>query len=172
MRTERIALVGMMGAGKSSVARMLADRLSWPLVEVDAVVAERAGKSIAELFAVSGEEAFRELEEAEALAALSGASQVVVDLGGGAPTREATRSALRDGATVVWLRASAETLAARVGKGSGRPLLGADPLVAITALNEARAEAYESVADYVLDVDDLSTREVCDRIVVLTSGER
>ncbi len=172
MRTERIALVGMMGAGKSSVARMLADRLRWRLVEVDAVVAELAGQSIPELFATSGEEAFRELEEAEAIAVLTGPSQVVVDLGGGAPTREATRTALREGATVVWLRASPATLAARVGNGAGRPMLGADPLASITALCEERAEDYEAAADYILDVDDLSTREVCDRIVVLTSGER
>lgn len=172
MRTERIALVGMMGAGKSSVAEHLAGRLGWSLLELDALVARRSGRSIEQLFAEQGEEAFRELEEAEALAALSGATQVVVDLGGGAPVRPATKQALRDGATVVWLRATPETLAQRVGSGAGRPMLGEDPLARLTELSAARAADYEAVADYVLDVDDLTVREVSDRITVLTAGER
>jgi shikimate kinase len=107
---ERLLLVGMMGAGKSTVARLAAARLGWAWVDTDTEVARTAGASIPDLFARHGEPAFR-LEESRVLAdVLRGDGPLVVSVGGGAVLDEANRAAMRAAGTVVWLRARPETL--------------------------------------------------------------
>jgi shikimate kinase len=107
-----IFLIGYRGTGKSTVARLLALRLSCEWVDADVEVELRAGKSIAAIFADEGEGAFRELES-QVVADLARRTSAVIALGGGAVLREANRRAIAAG-TVVWLKASAETILDRL----------------------------------------------------------
>ncbi len=171
--TERLLLVGMMGAGKSTAGKLAAERLGWPFVDVDAEVESATGMSVAELFSRSGEAAFR-AEESAALERALERSPAVVSVGGGAVQDERNRRRMRHGATVVWLRARPETLAERVGDGRTRPLLhGDDPVARLAELAAARAPLYAEVADVVVDVDELHADEVATRVAALAgSGPR
>ena len=166
-----IVLVGMMGAGKTTVGHQVADRLGWPLVDTDEVVAARTGATPAQLFGERGEAAFRAEESAaldEVLRSVrTGAGPVVVATGGGVVVAEANRQALA--AAVVWLRAAPGTLAARVGTGEGRPLLAGSPSAALTTLAAERAGLYEAVATAVVDVDDLAAEQAADRVLAAAS---
>lgn len=162
---ERILLVGMMGVGKSTVGRALANRLGWPYVDSDEQVMLCTGRTVPELFAERGEAAFR-AEEKRALAeAVAGDGPVVVSVAGGAVLDPDNRRLLNDSGTVVWLRAGVPTLAARVGDGEGRPLLGDDPATALASVSEERRPLYEGLADLVVDVDHLSPQQAVDEIV-------
>ncbi len=166
---ERLLLVGMMGAGKTTVGRLLAERLGWGYLDSDAQVTRATGRSVPEIFSEDGELAFR-IEETKALtAAVSGAEPMVVSVAGGAVLSEANRALLTRAGTVVWLRARPETLTKRVGDGAGRPLLGDDPGAALAALYEVRRPLYESVAAVTVDVDNLLPEAVVDRVL---SGTR
>ena len=162
---DHVVLVGMMGSGKSVIAPLLGGRLGRPVVELDAAVTARAGASIPELFARSGEAAFR-AAETEALAeALASPSPSVVSAGGGVVVDPANRALLARHAQVVWLRARPETLAARVGTGERRPLLaGGDPVVALTRLLAERQPAYEAAADAVVEVDGVPPARLAARV--------
>ncbi|MGO9028540.1 MAG: shikimate kinase [Acidimicrobiales bacterium] len=162
---DRLLLVGMMGVGKSTVGRLVAYRLGWRYLDSDAQVMADTGRTVPEIFAEAGEAAFR-AEESRVLAeAVSGTDHVVVSVAGGAVLSEANRALLVRSGSVVWLRADPATLAARVGSGVGRPLLGADPVAALAALDEERRPLYESVAALVVDVDTLTPEQVADRVV-------
>jgi shikimate kinase len=163
--TRRLLLVGMMGAGKTTVGRLVADRLSWHYADSDHEVESTAGQTVAELFARGGEREFRPLESAALAAAVAGDEPVVVAVAGGAVLDAANRALLRGAGTVVWLRAEPSTLAARVVSGSHRPLLGNDPAGALERLDAERRPLYEEVADAVVDVDDLDPEAVADRVV-------
>ena len=167
MRT--IVLLGLRGAGKSSVARELARALGREAVDTDDLVAERARKSIARTFAEDGEARFRELE-AEALRDAL-ARRSIVAPGGGAVTRPENREAIRDsGALVVYLRARPETLAARVeadaASAATRPALApGGPLAEARALLAAREAHYLGLAQLVVETDGLTVSEVAGRVL-------
>ncbi len=162
---DRLLLIGMMGAGKTTVGRMLADRLGWRYLDSDAEVEGATGRTVPELFAAHGESAFR-AAEAEALrSAVSGAGRAVVSVAGGAVLDPGNRRIIGASGTVVWLRAEPRTLAARVGDGTGRPLLEGDPATALERLDAVRRPLYRSLADVVVDVDDLRPEEVVDRVL-------
>lgn len=167
---DRLVLVGMMGAGKTTVGRAVADRLGWAFVDTDAEVEAAAGSSVAELFAGAGEPAFREAERRALATALSDGGPVVVSAGGGAVVDEGNRHLLSRSATVVWLRADPATLAARVGDGAGRPLLAGDAAGALAALDAGRRPLYAAVADAVVDVDDLDVDAVVGRALAARTG--
>ncbi|HEX2058371.1 MAG TPA: 3-dehydroquinate synthase [Actinomycetota bacterium] len=157
-----IALVGFMGAGKTTVGRALATRLGLPFVDVDALVEARAGVSIAELFAREGEPAFRRLESAVALEALRGPDAVVA-LGGGALGDPAVTTALQ-WATVVHLDVSFGEAMRRVGRPAARPMLQrTDP----RGLFESRRAAYQRAAAVTVSVDGRSADEVVDEVAAL-----
>lgn len=177
-----VLLVGMMGAGKTTVGRMLADRLDRRYVDSDEEVEAATGRTVRELFEEGGEKAFRPLESAALATAVHTGQPVVVGVAGGAVLDPANRALLRRSGTVVWLRATPETLAARiahqVGTGSGgarrdhRPLLEHDPEGALRHLAASRRPLYEEVADLVVDVDGVSPADVVERVVAALSSQR
>jgi shikimate kinase len=164
--SQRILLIGMMGAGKSSVGRLLATRLAWRYSDSDTEVEQRSGKTVPQIFGTSGEPAFRAEETKVLEEAATSVGPLVVSVAGGAVLSADNRHLIRRAGFVVWLRAEMETLAARVGDGAGRPLLTPDPLTALRRLYEERRPLYEELADLVVDVDHASPVEVVDRIVV------
>ena len=165
---DRLILVGMMGAGKTTVGRLLAERLGWRHLDSDAQVVAGTGRTVPELFAEEGEAAFRAQEERVLVDALSGPEPVVVSAAGGVVLSSANRALLARSGTVVWLRVDPGLLARRVGDGEGRPLLGADPGTALAELYEVRRPLYESVAAQTVDVDDLSPGQVADHVLAAT----
>ena len=169
---DRLVLVGMMGSGKTTVGRELAGRLGWAFLDSDAMVEASTGSTVAELFRARGEEAFR-AEESRVLAeALSSDAPTVVSAAGGTVLDPSNRALLAGPAIVVWLRADPDTLAARVGPGGHRPLLGADHATALRELDAVRRPLYEEVADVVVDVDGIDPSRAADRILALTAFER
>ena len=161
-------LSGYRGTGKSTVARLLAPRLGWDVVDADEEIVRRAGKPIAAIFADDGEPAFRDLEE-RVVAELCGRDRVVVALGGGAILREATRERLLAAGPVVWLTAPAETLAARIagddGTAANRPALTTlDGLEEVKRLLAERTPLYKECATVSFDTGELSPEAVAERI--------
>ncbi len=147
---RHVALVGFMGAGKSTVGPRIAERLGRQFVSVDALVERRTGASVAELFELRGEPGFRELEEEAALDALAGRPVGVVELGGGALGSERTRAALAEHAFSLHVETTLEEAWGRVA-GSGRPL-ARDP-EAFRALYEVRLPLYETADATARDLD-------------------
>ena len=141
---RHLALVGFMGAGKSTLGPELAERLGRPFVSVDAVVEERTGETISEIFADRGQEAFRDLEERVAIEVLTRKLPGVVELGGGALGAELTRVALAEHAFTVLLETTPDEAWERVSSGV-RPL--ANDAEEFWALFEQRTPLYEAVAD-------------------------
>jgi shikimate kinase len=167
--TERILLVGMMGAGKTTAGRRVAGHLGWDYVDSDADVERVTGSTVPELFARRGEQAFRDAEADALRRACASTAPVVVSVAGGAVLRPENRELLRSCGRVIWLRARPETLASRVGDGAGRPLLDDDPAAALVALDAVRRPLYAEVADETIDVDDLSPAEV-EALIIQAAG--
>ena len=148
-------LVGLMGTGKSTVGRALAERLGRRFVDTDAVIVERSGTSVADLFADAGEAAFRAVEADVLADALAAADPSVISAGGGAVVTPANRTRLTDTAvTVVWLRAAPTFLASLSLSTRQRPLLqDGDPVEVFTRLERERMPLYAEVADVVVDIE-------------------
>jgi shikimate kinase len=163
-----IFLVGMMGAGKTTVGRLLARRLKLRFVDSDREIESRCGVKIPVIFEIEGETGFRARESAaiEALAALPG---IVLATGGGVVLVERNRRCLAEHGTVVYLRAKPEDLYERVRHDRNRPLLaGGDPLAKLRELHEQRDPLYRSIADVVLETGTQSVqalaRQLLDRL--------
>ncbi|MGH9077833.1 MAG: shikimate kinase [Acidimicrobiales bacterium] len=166
----RVLLVGMMGAGKSTVGRIVAGRLGWDYLDSDDEIVRSTGSSVPEIFAARGEAAFR-AEEARVLAEATGsAGPAVVSVAGGAVLDPANRRRIGAAGLVVWLRAGPAVLSERVGDGSGRPLLGAQPHEALERLYDARRPLYEALAEVTLDVDGLTPDEVAEAVLAAVEG--
>jgi shikimate kinase len=161
----RILLVGMMGAGKTTVGRLVADILGWRYVDSDAEVEAATGLTVPELFARDGEAAFRKAETTALADACASTEPIVVSVAGGAVLAAENRALLMTSGTVVWLRADPVTLARRVGDGVGRPLLGDDPAASLVALSAVRAPLYAEVASVTIDVDHLKAPAVAHQIL-------
>jgi shikimate kinase len=169
---DRVVLVGMMGAGKTTVGRELAQRLGWRFLDSDAVIEASTGATVVEIFASRGEDAFR-AEESRVLAeALTEGGPAVVSAAGGTVLSPTNRELMDSAGPVVWLRADPVTLAARVGSGAGRPLLGADPAASLAELDAVRRPLYGEVADVIIDVDALDVSTVVDKILAATAFAR
>ena len=168
---SHVFLIGFMGAGKSTVARMVAEQLGRPCVDLDDAIVAVAGRSLREIFEDSGERAFREFESAQ-LSMLADAEPSVVACGGGIVVRDENRSALKHMGLVVYLKVSAGETLARVGADGTRPLLsGPGGVIAATRLLEARESLYAAVADVAIDTVGRDADAVA-RDVVATVKER
>jgi shikimate kinase len=162
---EHLVLVGMMGSGKSSVGRRVAEALDRPLLDTDALVEERTGRTVRQLFDEGGEAGFRRAETDAVAKAAGWPEPAVIAAAGGAVLAPANRAALADAGTVVWLSATVETLLGRVGSGGHRPLLGDDPEPVLRRLIEERTPLYEALADAVVVVDDLTSEQVAECVL-------
>jgi shikimate kinase len=158
-----VVLVGVPGAGKSTVGRRLAERLGLSFRDTDADIEAAAGRSIPDIFVESGEPEFRRLEEAavdRALAEHAG----VLSLGGGAVLSALTRERLA-GRPVVWLRVGLAAASQRAGLSGARPVLLGNVRAQMKALMDARAPLYAQVARITVDTDALSIDESVEAIV-------
>ncbi|MFN0264791.1 shikimate kinase [Tepidamorphus sp. 3E244] len=164
--TRSVVLVGMMGAGKSSVGRRLAQALKMPFVDADHEIEVAAGRSIPEIFAEFGEAHFRE-GESRVIARLLGNGPQVLATGGGAMMNEDTRKLIAEHGVSVWLRADIEVLMKRVRRRSNRPLLKAeDPEAVMRKLLEVRDPFY-ATADITVE-----SRNVPHGVVVSEIAEK
>jgi shikimate kinase len=167
---KSIALIGMMGAGKSTVGRRLAKRLGLPFVDADEEIEKAAGLAIGEIFERYGEPYFREGER-RVLARLIEGPQRVIATGGGAFIDPETRALMLAHCIAVWLDVEVEILAARVGRRETRPLLrGQDPLERLRALAEVRNPLYAEAHIRVRGDDAAHERTVQRIIAALRDG--
>ena len=164
-RGNSIVLIGFMGAGKSSVGRMLAQKTGLPRFDTDALVVARLGESIVKIFETRGEAAFRQAES-EVLAALVGRQRGIIVTGGGVVLRPENVTVLKELGTVVSLEADEETLFRRVSRRNSRPLLRTqDPRATLHELFTTRAPLYHRAADIRVDTSQLSHDEVAREIL-------
>ena len=164
-----IFLIGYRGSGKTTVGRRLGELLGWSAVDTDAEIELRAGKSVKDIFADSGEAAFRELE-LRVLADLAGRNEHVISMGGGGILFDANRKAIKGRGPVVWLKASPETLFARINADpttdDRRPNLTAQGGVEeIRTLLAERTPKYKASADLAVDVNRLDPDEIARQIL-------
>jgi len=153
LRRKTVALVGLMGVGKSSIGRRLAQALDLPFRDADAEVEAAAGRSIPDIFAQYGEPAFRDGER-KVIARLLDEGPHVLATGGGAFMNDQTRALIKEKAISVWLKADLEVLARRVSRKSDRPLVaGKDPLEVLRAQAAVRYPIYEQ-ADIAVETGD------------------
>jgi shikimate kinase len=164
---DRLLLIGMMASGKTTVGRIVAERLGWVYLDSDEQVCERTGRSVREIFEEDGETAFRAEERRALEAAVADTQPRVISVAGGAVLDPANRELLRQSGTVAWLRADPELLADRVeASGQGhRPLLGDDPRANLERLDAERRPIYEELADVVVDVESHTPEELAERLV-------
>lgn len=167
-----VVLVGMMGAGKTTVGRSVASRLGVDFVDTDDLVETRAGKSVRDIFASDGEAAFRTLESQVLAESLKSPVDVVVAAAGGTVLSESNRAALREHAdVVVWLDADVSALGERASRGAHRPLLDGDVEDRLMTLDGERRVLYQSVADVRLDTTGKGIAEVVQEVVAALAKE-
>jgi len=164
-RNKSIVLIGMMGAGKSSVGRCLQLRTKLALVDIDDIVASHFGTSIPEIFSKYGEQVFREIET-QALREMAPAKQTIIVTGGGIVVRKENMDLLKQLGIVVWLDCNEETLFERAWRSGNRPLLRAEnPREAFARMLQARLPLYAKIAQIRVDTSMLTDEEVAVAIV-------
>ena len=162
-----IALIGMPGCGKSTVARAVARRLHLLSVDTDQAIEQRLGRTIRSYFDEHGEAAFRDVEEAVIDELTADGSSLVLATGGGAVLRPVNRQRLRERGTVIYLRASPEQLSKRLQHDTKRPLLQvADPLKRLRELYSERDPLYRECAHFVIDTRGTSLSALVSRILM------
>ena len=164
LRARTITLVGLMGVGKSSVGRRLANALELPFKDADVEIEAAAGRSIKEIFASLGEPAFREGERRVITRLLEDPPHVLAT-GGGAFITPETRALIKERSISVWLKADLEVLVRRVGRKDNRPLItGKDPLEVLTELAAVRYPIYAEAA-VVVETGDTAHPVTVDQVI-------
>ena len=166
-------LVGSMGAGKSTIGRLLAARLGLHYVDLDAVIIEKAGKVIPRIFEEDGECVFRALEaESLQVSCLDGAAKVLAT-GGGVIMSAPNRERMKQAGDVIWLDAPPEVLAKRIAGDKNRPLLkGVDVLAKAKELDRQRRKYYEMSADFRIDTSLMSAQQAVEAIVAFKQRKK
>ena len=168
MSERHLVLVGLMGAGKTTVGQRCAELLGRAFLDTDQLVEANARMGVADIFQHHGERQFRVLERDAVADACASPDPLVIACGGGAVLDPENRRRLRACGLVVWLRASPAVLGARVGAGDDRPLLAATPQPPITTLERLSAQrepAYDGVAHVQVDTEGRSVDEVAAAVV-------
>ncbi len=158
-----IVLCGMMGSGKTTVARALGDVYGFSVIDTDEIIVRRHGE-INAIFRDLGEERFRDIESqvVEEVASLDG---YVISLGGGVALRKSNVEALKKNGRIFYLRTRADTIISRVRGDSARPLLQGDLEERVHTILKNRSAIYEGAADEIVDTDDKTPAELADIIV-------
>jgi shikimate kinase len=160
-----VYLVGMMGAGKTTIGKALAHKTGQEFIDTDRLLVERTGVPVATIFEIEGEEGFRRRESA-VIAELAGRSGCVVATGGGAVLAEENRRAMRASGTVVYLRARLENLWERTRHDASRPLLATpDPKATLATLLERRDPLYREAAHLVIETSSQAASTLVGRVV-------
>lgn len=161
----RVYLIGFMGAGKSTVARLLTQKLDMPLVEMDERIVQEQGMSINEIFDTYGEEHFRDIES-RLVSTLGEEAASIVSCGGGVVIREDNVRNMKKNGVIIFLSATPQTIYERVKNSKERPILNGNMNVEfIAGLMEKRRSLYELAADIVIATDGKTKDEIADEIV-------
>jgi shikimate kinase len=164
-KTENIYLVGLMGAGKTTIGRQLAKTLKVPFYDSDKAIEERTGVDIPTIFEFEGEEGFREREQ-KMIKQLTEMQGIVLATGGGAILREENRSLLKANGFIVYLQCSVERILERTRRDTQRPLLKTDnPKERIEILFSQREPLYLSCADFKIDTGVMQSKQVVDEVL-------
>lgn len=160
-----VFLIGLMGAGKTTLGRHIAQALKRPFYDSDQEICKRTGVSVPTIFELEGEQGFRE-REAAAIYELTGLDDIVLATGGGAVLREENRRRLRGRGTVVYLHARPEVLVERTRFDAGRPLLQvADPLAKLQELYDARDGIYRAAAHIVIEANRQNSHKTAENLL-------
>ena len=171
---ERIVLVGLRCSGKTTIGKLVADRLGWSFLDADEELVKREGRTIAEIFETDGEPGFRAIEK-KILAELCGTKELVLATGGGAVLDPENVAAMREGALVAHLDASPEVLCARMERdpvtGEQRPALtDLDALSEMKAMASKRADLYAAAGHIAVDTEKLDPAGAADAILAAAAG--
>ena len=157
----KIILVGMMGAGKTTIGKLLSNRLEFNFIDLDRKIEEKSGVKINTIFEIEGEEGFREREHSALNEALA-EQKVIISTGGGVVVKDINRSLIQKSeAMVVYLKASLDILLGRLKNDKTRPMLNRDnKLLSLQKLLSEREPFYENLADFIIDTSHLKTNDV------------
>lgn len=161
-----IILIGYMGAGKTTVGKLLAGQKGWVFIDTDAKIEEQEGRNISDIFAADGEEVFRD-KETDLIRQFSkeNLSQVIISVGGGLPLREENRRFLKEIGTVVYLFALKDTIIGRVKASTDRPLLQGEGLSKkVEDMLLTRDPIYRQAADFLIETDKKTAEEITEEI--------
>ena len=162
---KRIVLMGFMGAGKATIGKALAEKLSWDFIDTDAEIEKEQGRKISEIFETEGEQTFRDMETQLLKKLEKSEERFVLSIGGGMPVREENRELLRQIGTVVYLKATKEELVRRLSGDTSRPLLQGGALEEkVAALMAARESIYVETAHQEVVTDGKSVKELIEKI--------
>lgn len=169
MPSRNIVLIGYRGTGKSTVAKILGERLGRDVVSIDETIVAHAGKTIPEIVSEFGWDYFRNLESAE-IWNVAERAEIVIDAGGGAILRKKNVEALKKNGIIVLLTAAVPTIAARIGDDPNRPsLTGKSATDEIVEVLRTREPLYRAAADHVISTDDRTPDAVAEEILAVTA---
>lgn len=164
---KHIYLIGYMGTGKTSVGKLLSERLNLPLLEMDETLSERFGMTINEIFDAFGEDAFRSAESDLLLEISTLENPSVVSCGGGVVLNDKNREILRESGITVLLQAKPQEIYNRLKNNNDRPLIsGSNKLKKISKIYEERLPLYEEAAEIITDTDNKTPEEIVDELIL------
>lgn len=161
---KNIVLCGMMGSGKTTVARQISNTYNLVWVDTDEEIVRQYGE-INGIFARLGEEGFRDIESAVAKRVAQSYSGAVISLGGGCVLRQANVDELKKAGKIFYLRTSPQTVISRIQGDTARPLLKGDLSERVRTISAARSAIYEAAADVIIDTDDKSPQDIAKLIM-------